>query len=173
MSAPDRPQAVNLAAGWAPDSWQARPSAQMHLALVAFCYFGAFAIRRMKPSSRVLDWADAIATVTVCIGWAAMILMEDGMISARDSRGEMIVLLASSFTLATRAALLPSTTLRTFVLSTLGLVPVVPLTISIYANDASAKAWPIGPAIYAGTWAALGIVCAPLALLAVAMQFGV
>ena len=29
MSAPDRPQAVNLAAGWAPDSWQARPSAQM------------------------------------------------------------------------------------------------------------------------------------------------
>ncbi|MDQ2701502.1 MAG: 3-deoxy-7-phosphoheptulonate synthase class II [Pseudomonadota bacterium] len=29
MSAPDRPQPVNLPAGWTPASWQARPSAQM------------------------------------------------------------------------------------------------------------------------------------------------
>ena len=136
-----------------------KPTSQIHLGIVAGTYLVAFAVRRMKLSSRVLDWVDSTTTVAVCFGWAAMIHIEDGMMPARESRAEMVVLLASSFTLATRAALLPSTTLRTAVLSTLGLLPIVPLTISIYAHDAPSKAWPIGPAIYAGTWATIGIAC--------------
>lgn len=120
--------------------------------------FGAlalsFIVRRGRPGVIFLDYADATSTVLICWGWTIMV-HADGL---NFQRPELVALLAVSYTLALRAALVPSTAARTALIGLLSLVPLIPATIDIHRRtDAPGVA--VGMAVYVGIWAAIGVSC--------------
>ncbi len=134
------------------------PSTQLQLATTLFALFAALLIRRGKHSTAFLDIADAATTFAICVGWATMIYVEQKQLS-RSERGELVVLLASSYTLVTRAALVPSTTMRSLAIGAMSMAPVIPVTYLMYVAHPVANRMPIGPAIYAAIWATVGVAC--------------
>ncbi len=120
--------------------------------------FGALAlslmVRRGRPGVIVLDYADATSTVLICWGWTIMV-HADGM---NFQRPELVALLAISYTLALRAALVPSTAARTALIGVLALVPLIPATIDIHRRT-DAPAMAIAMAVYVAIWAAIGVAC--------------
>ena len=108
--------------------------------------------RSGKRSRDLLDALDAIAGVGICVGWTIMISGER-MIGLRP---ESIALLACTYTLVVRAALLPSTPLRTAALGALSFAPLIPVTVSLYAGGRPDLS-PLPPAAYVAIWATLGV----------------
>ncbi|MBS2014101.1 MAG: serine/threonine protein kinase [Deltaproteobacteria bacterium] len=128
-------------------------SSRIHICVTSLAIASAGLLRRGKPSARTLDIADGVLVVVICCGWALMIACGDETFP----RAELVALLASSYTLAARAALVPSTPARTALVSALSLVPVVPLT--IHVNHYGVDRFALGPAVYAAIWAAVGVAC--------------
>jgi len=108
--------------------------------------------RRGKPSRVVLDVLDTSLTFGLCFGWALMIAREQ----SAGIRPESIALLACTYTLVVRAALIPSTPARTALISAVSFAPIIPLTIHLYAAGIPDR-MPLPPAGYAAIWASLGV----------------
>lgn len=108
--------------------------------------------RRGKPSRDVLDVLDAVWTFGMCLGWTLMIAREEG----QGIRPESIALLACTYTLVVRAALIPSTPARTAVLGALSFAPLVPVTVALYKAGIPEQA-PLPPAAYVAIWSGLGV----------------
>ncbi len=70
------------------------PTLQIQLLTTFGALAAAVLVRRGQPHPRVLDVADGIVTVALCVGWAALIAPE----YQRLLRGELIALLATSYT---------------------------------------------------------------------------
>ena len=71
--------------------------------------------RRGTPNRATLDAVDAVMSVGLCLGWTLMVMRESNV----GIRPEAIALLARTYTLVVRAALIPSTPARTALLSAL------------------------------------------------------
>lgn len=120
--------------------------------------FGALvsslAVRRGRPGVIFLDYADAVSTVVICWGWTIMV-HADGL---NFQRPELVALLAISYTLALRAALVPSTAARTALIGLLALVPLLPATLDIH-RQTDVPGVALGLTVYVGIWASVGIAC--------------
>jgi eukaryotic-like serine/threonine-protein kinase len=137
------------------------PVTTAQLATTFTALFGWLLLRVRKWSIDFVDAVDVLSTLLICWGWGFMATCDS---AAR--RPELVGLLAISYSLVTRTAFVPSTTLRTAVLATAAFLPIIPETYAMYARDAAttlaldkAKALPLGPAVYAGIWSALGVAC--------------
>ncbi|HVJ90661.1 MAG TPA: serine/threonine-protein kinase [Labilithrix sp.] len=137
-----------------------RPRAIVQLATTATALAGSLLVRWGKRSVTFLDVADIVIVLVVCWGWDYMATRDDGI-----RRSELIGILAVSYTLVSRAALVPSTTLRTAVLGVASFLPLVPATHAMYAAsnapellDAE-RSLPLAPAVYVAIWSAVGVVC--------------
>lgn len=125
-----------------------------------FAALTGWAVLRARTwSSNFLDAADVLFTVAICWGWDFMSTCDS---AAR--RSELIGILAVSYTLVTRSALVPSTSVRTPLIGLVGFAPIIPATYAMYARDASTATltetiMPLGPSVYAAIWAALGVTC--------------
>jgi eukaryotic-like serine/threonine-protein kinase len=118
-------------------------------------------LRVRKWSIDFVDAVDVLSMLGICWGWGFMATCDS---AAR--RPELVGVLAVSYSLVTRTAFVPSTTLRTAVLATTAFLPLVPETYAMYARDVitadaldKAKALPLGPAVYVGIWSAIGVAC--------------
>jgi serine/threonine-protein kinase len=127
-------------------------SAMMHGATLVFAMVVWGFTRRGQPSRQVLDALDAFMTFGLCLGWAIMIAHEPNV----GIRPESIALLACTYTLVVRAALIPSTPARTALLSALSFAPIVPVTLHLYRAGIPDH-MPLPPAAYAAIWATLGV----------------
>ena len=127
-------------------------STTMRAATLVFAMVVWVFTRRGKPSRQVLDLLDAFVTFGLCLGWAIMIAHEPNL----GIRPESIALLACTYTLVVRAALIPSTPARTALLSALSFAPIVPVTLHLYAAGIPDR-MPLSPAAYAAIWASLGV----------------
>jgi serine/threonine-protein kinase len=114
----------------------------------------AWLVRRGKPSARALGALDFISTCVACLGWS-LICSNDRL---HGLRIETISILACTYTLVTRAALLPSTPARSALISAVGLAPLVSIAwlLSPSAVDALTPLSPVG---YMVIWALIGIAC--------------
>jgi serine/threonine-protein kinase len=108
--------------------------------------------RRGKPARDLLDLLDATTAFGMCLGWTLMISRE----VPAGVRPESIALLAITYTLVVRAALIPSTPARTAVLGAMSFAPLVPVTMSLYASGIPDK-MPLPPAAYVAIWGSLGV----------------
>jgi serine/threonine-protein kinase len=127
-------------------------SAMMHSATLAFAMVVWVYTRRGTPSRQVLDVLDVLTTFGLCLGWAIMIAHEPNV----GIRPESIALLACTYTLVVRAALIPSTPARTALLGTFSFAPLVPVTVHLYSAGIPDH-MPLSPAAYAAIWAGLGV----------------
>ena len=110
-------------------------------------------VRAKQRSIATLDALDPIVFSGLCLGWLLMIWSGP----SRGERPEMIVLLASTYTLVVRAAFIPSTAARTAAITISGMAPIVPVTAMMYGGRPPA-ATPLPPAVSAAIWVGLGIV---------------
>lgn len=127
-------------------------SLQVHLGAAFVALALGVWLRRGARTARVLDVVDIISTLVICAGWALTIFY-DHEASARNS--QLIALLATSYTLATRAALLPSTPARSALLAvgaTLPVLPVAYVTQSVHGHGGDAV-------VFASIWGLVGIAC--------------
>jgi hypothetical protein len=130
----------------------AQRTSQIQMLTIVFSLVIWLVARRGKPSRDVLDLLDAVTAFGLCLGWTLMIASE----KAVGVRPESIAMLACTYTLVVRAALIPSPPARTAVLSALSLAPLVPVSMSLYANGIPDGA-PLPPAAYVAIWGALGV----------------
>ncbi len=112
-------------------------------------------IRSRNWGTDFLDATDVIATLAICWGWDFMATCD-----APVWRPELTGALAVSYTLVMRAAFVPSTALRTAVIGAAGFLPLVPATHAMYSSVLQPDTRPLGPAVYVGIWAVLGVTCA-------------
>jgi predicted Ser/Thr protein kinase len=124
-----------------------------HLATVAGSLVLWIIARRGKPSRALLDLLDAVTAIGLCLGWTLMIATE----SVVGLRPESIALLACTYTLVLRAALIPSTAARTAVLGALSFAPLVPVTLRLYPSGIPDN-MPLPPVAYVAIWGGLGVV---------------
>jgi eukaryotic-like serine/threonine-protein kinase len=129
-----------------------RPN-QIQLGTTATAALIWLAIRRGKPTAHRLATLDILISVGLCIGWGLMIASN----LPREQRPEMIALLACSYTLVCRAALIPSAPARTAALGLASLAPLVPITWWLYKDVDAADPMGLSPAIYCAIWAVLGV----------------
>jgi serine/threonine-protein kinase len=127
--------------------------ALVQLGTTAYALLVWAVVRTRRRSPVVLDVLDVVTAIGLCIGWTLSVVHAP----MRSARPEMIALLACSYTLVTRAALIPSTPARTAALGVLGLAPVIPVTALFYARYPIDVALPLSPAAYIAIWAALGV----------------
>jgi eukaryotic-like serine/threonine-protein kinase len=129
-------------------------STQVHFVTTAVCGVGWLLLRRGHRSARFLDVADLIATTVVCLGWIAMIVVQ---MPWKGPRMELVSLLAVTYTLTSRAALVPSTPARSAVLAVVGTMPLVPVTYLM--SDASERSAlsPLDAAIFVFIWGVIGV----------------
>jgi predicted Ser/Thr protein kinase len=125
---------------------------RIHLATVAVSLLLWTIARRGRPSRNVLDLLDAVTAIGLCLGWTLMIATE----SVANLRPESIALLACTYTLVLRAALIPSSAARTAVLGALSFAPLVPVTLGLYPSG-TPDTMPLPPVVYVVIWAGLGI----------------
>lgn len=112
-----------------------------------------FILLRKKPRSKeYLGFVDALFAIGVCVGWSVMVMHAMG----RTVSPECIALLAVSYTLVARAALLPSTPARTAAIGVASMAPVPIVTHMLYGPE-GLPGVPLHPAIYASIWALLGV----------------
>jgi len=127
-------------------------SVRIQLANTLAALGGAFYLRRTPRSVRVLGVLDVVFTLGICTVWAVMILEDEGK---AEPNIQLVSILATSQTLATRAALLPSTPGRSALIGGGGFAPILPV-----AYHLGSLAYPghgLRTAIYAMTWAIVGI----------------
>ncbi len=132
-------------------------TSQVHLATCALAFVIAAATRWGVRSAAMLDLLDVLATLGLCTGWALMIVSEPAW-----QRPEAIGLLACAYTLVLRAALVPSPPLRTAMLGTFAIVPMLFSTAHISTQldehmRGLMQQHPISQVMYVGLWGALGV----------------
>jgi serine/threonine-protein kinase len=127
-------------------------TARIQLATTAIGLVVWFTVRRGSRSVRFLGALDAVAPVAICTGWAVM-----GSFSLRPVRPDLVGLLASTYTLVMRAALVPSGPARTASIGVAALVPLVALEVRDTPFE-EPYAGALHPAVYVGIWALLGVV---------------
>ena len=115
-------------------------------------------VRRGKPSVRALSTVDFVVGIGLPFGWTAMSM--SGIPAVQ--RPELIAVLACLITLVVRAALIPSTSVRTLLIGVVGLAPLVALTPSVYASTDLLTSLPadeqwLAPAVGAAMWSVLGV----------------
>jgi hypothetical protein len=111
-------------------------------------------VRRGKPSARALGWLDFASTCIACLGWSLMCLSD----RLHGVRIETISILACTYTLVTRAALLPSTPARTALIGAVAFAPSIPIT-ALLSPVTLGSITPLPPAGYVAIWAVIGIAC--------------
>jgi serine/threonine-protein kinase len=109
-------------------------------------------LRKNARSRELLGILDAVFAIGICTGWAFMVMRA----MDRGERPESVAVLASSYTLVLRAALLPSTPARTALISAVSMAPILPVTYAIYGPEGFPKS-PLHPAVYTGIWLMLGV----------------
>jgi hypothetical protein len=134
-------------------------SMRLHLTTTFAALVGALLVRRGHPSSRVLDAADAIAAVALGVGWAAMIYCEPSADQPAAGQPWLVAFLATTYTLATRAALVPSTPARTALLGLAAMIPLIPITYSLARQSGIPPMMAMGATIDSGIWVTVGIAC--------------
>lgn len=129
-------------------------SSRIHLATAGVAGAVWLSIRRGRPSVVILSTLDFVIGIGLSIGWAAMSIAGIPL----HQRPEMIALLAVSFTLVVRAALIPSTPARTAVIGVCAVVPLVVMTSGLYAGvQRPVDQWGLPPVIDCAIWGALGV----------------
>jgi len=129
-------------------------SVQMQLLITFGALAGALYFGRGKRSIRTLDLTDAVMTLAMCTGWAIMIRYD---VSRGEPHVELVGLLATTYTLATRAALVPSTTARSALLGLFGMAPLLPVTYLL--AGISGHRDPANAVLYMAIWSLVGIAC--------------
>jgi serine/threonine-protein kinase len=127
-------------------------TSQIQLVTIVFSMVIWLVARRGKPKRDVLDALDAITAFGLCLGWTLMIARE----ATVGVRPESIALLACTYTLVVRAALLPSTPARSALISAISFAPLVPVTNRLYAAGIP-DLMPLPPWAYVAIWAGLGV----------------
>jgi eukaryotic-like serine/threonine-protein kinase len=107
-----------------------------------------------KWSVDFLDAADVITTLAICWGWDFM-----ATCGSPAWRPELTALLAVSYTLVTRTAFVPSTTLRTAAVGIASFLPLVPATYVMSVAGDTRASMPLGPEVYVAIWSAVGVTC--------------
>jgi serine/threonine-protein kinase len=110
--------------------------------------------RACSPSS--LGILDAVAWIGVCLGWTLM----SGALAfvERRSQPESIALLACTYTLVVRAAILPSTPARTAVIGAAALAPIIAMTTYVYTlPEPPIARGELDPVIPTAIWCLLGV----------------
>ena len=97
-----------------------------------------------------VDVIDVASGFGLCLGWAMMTAFQPAQV-----RPDQIGLLACTFTLILRSALIPSTPIRSALLSGVLLVPLVAITHVRLAGTKTTA--PISAAVYAAIWSLLAI----------------
>ena len=129
-------------------------TAQVQLA-TTFAGLGVWLhVRRGKRSASTLGLIDAVSAVGICLGWCVMISYEQ-----HAGRSEFVALLACTYTLVARAALIPSTPARTAVLGAIALTPLLPVTYAIHQAAPLAARGPLGPSVYMSIWLVVAVAC--------------
>ncbi len=111
-------------------------------------------VRRGKPSARALGLLDVASTCIACLGWSLMCSND----RLHGVRIETISILACTYTLVTRAALVPSTPARTALIGALALAPSLQIAGLLSPTSLSAIT-PLPPAGYMAIWGLIGIAC--------------
>ena len=132
---------------------------RLQLSTTFAALFGGLLVRRGNPSSRFLDAADAIATVVLGVGWAVMIYCEASVGPPAPGQPWLVAFLATTYTLATRAALVPSTPARSALIGLGAMAPLIPITYSLARHAGMPAMMATGASIYTGIWATVGIAC--------------
>jgi serine/threonine-protein kinase len=115
-----------------------------------------FSTRGKPRTPHTLSALDTIVWVGMCVGWALM-AGTLGFVERRMSI-ESIAILACTYTLVMRAALLPSTPARTAAIGVAGLAPVIAMTAYVYAQpDGPIAAGKMSPAVHVSIWSLLGV----------------
>jgi serine/threonine-protein kinase len=138
-------------------TYLARKAVPLQLATTFVALIGSMVLRKTRLSARALGAADVLLTVGICLGWGLMTVTEHPLIG-HEARIELTPLLAASFTLATRAALVPSTPARSAFSGLLAMAPLLPITY-LHRRAAIPAQDPFGPTLYVAFWAAVGIAC--------------
>jgi serine/threonine-protein kinase len=130
-----------------PHVWTMR-AGQMYIGTIAFV-FVAWRVARARPwTASLLGWIDAVTAVGLCTGWAL-----NAAFQTMSESPELVALVASAYTLTTRAALIPSTPLRTAILGFLGFAP---LAVVAQMRSSSESVQPAG--VWFGIWVILGCI---------------
>ncbi len=129
-----------------------RPSSRVQLATTGTAFVAWLFTRSAKRSPKVLDAIDAVSSIALCLGWAAMLALEPGR-----PRGELVSLMAITYTLVMRSALIPSTPARTALLAALAHVPLIVITHLHHASGKIQQDAPLAPAVYVVIWAVVGV----------------
>ena len=133
---------------------------KLHIAgTVVAAVAGLYAKKSVAPSAAALGWTDAIGTLSTCAMFGAM-----GFAMPVEVRPELSSILAVSYVLTSRAALLPSPPGRTALLSTLGVAPTVAMIPPLYAGHAipAPTDFPLSPLrimLFGGTWGLTAVLC--------------
>jgi serine/threonine-protein kinase len=119
-------------------------------------------LRRRTVSAEVLGLLDIVTGAGLSMGWGLMAFAGEIPL---DQRPELIALLACSFTLPLRSAVIPSTPSRTALVGAMGLVPVVVMAKRFYEGSPAADAMRLAqerqwlpPATSTAIWSLLIIV---------------
>ena len=107
---------------------------------------------RSPRKELTLDVIDVVTTFAMCTGWALMIVPDKT--AAGEHRPEMASMLAITYTLIVRCALVPSTTLRTGVLSGISCLPLIVVVFRLYGG--TNMQLPLSPMYYLVMWCVLG-----------------
>lgn len=110
-------------------------------------------VRARKWSADFLDAADVIGALLLCWGWDLMATRQGPV-----GRPELAAVLAVSYTLVTRTAIVPSTTLRTAAIGVASFLPLAPATYAMHAGAGTAPT-ALEPAVYVAIWSVLGVAC--------------
>jgi serine/threonine-protein kinase len=95
-----------------------------------------------------------VSTIALCLGWSVMIVFESDL---RESRPELVALLACSYTLVLRAALVPSTPARTGGLGLVGMTAASAAAAILHRGFETSAFQPLPPWAYSAIWGALGV----------------
>ncbi len=130
-----------------------RRSSHVHVATSCAAALVWFAMRRGRHSVKVLSGVDLVTSIGLCAGWAGL----SGSGIPLAERPEMIALLACSFTLVLRAALVPSTPARTAAFGLASMIPTAILVFLLYRGGTPVeREWDLPPLVDAMTWGLLG-----------------
>jgi len=130
-------------------------SAAVHMGTTLTALLVAGALRRGKLSATALGHVDAAATILICAGWSMMMFSDENRVPG----AELVALLATSYTLATRAALLPSTPARSALIGILSMFPLLPLTRWLQSGSIPGDPFQMDRTFYTAIWACVGTAC--------------
>lgn len=140
-----------LAPGHAHHMWTTRTAwLQLATTFVGLAFWGY--TRSGVRSALALDALDVASAVLLCLGWATMTVFEPAHV-----RPELIGLLACTYTLVMRAALIPSPPARTALLGSVALSPLIAVTFLRPVVTPDKLGGPLGHGVYVAIWALLGV----------------